>query len=66
MEHFVSCDLYENKLDIDWRNILCDNLEEQIIIGKFIEKRHKKRQNIINQQEAGLDSEPGSTAPGDL
>ena len=66
MEHFVSCDLYEDTLNIDWNFFLSDNLEEQVIIGKFIEKRHKRRQDKIDQQEAGQDSEPGSTAPGDL
>ena len=39
-------------------------MEEQIVIGKFVEKRHNRRQEIIDQQEAGQASEPGSTAPG--
>ena len=65
MEHFVSCDLFESTLDIDWKYILSDNLEEQVITGKIIKKRHKKRQDKIDQQEACLDSVPGSTAPGD-
>ena len=41
-------------------------MEEQIVSGQFVEKRHKRRQDIINQQEAGQASEPGSTAPGIL
>ena len=66
MDHFVSCEEYEETISIDWRNILSENLEEQITIGKYVEKRHKRRQQIIDQQEAGQASEPGSTAPGIL
>ena len=66
MDHFISCEKYEDKLNKNWKNILSDNFEDQLVIGNFIEKRHKRRQEIIDQQEAGRDSEPGSTAPGDL
>ena len=66
MDHFISCEKYEDRLNNNWKTILSDNYEEQLVIGSFIEKRHKRRQEIIDQQEAGRDSEPGSTAPGDL
>ena len=66
MDHFVSCEGYEDTTSIDWENMLSEHLEEQITIGKYVEKRYKRRQQIIDQQEAGQASEPGSTAPGIL
>ena len=66
MDHLISCEKYEDKLNKKWKNILSDNFEDQILIENFIEKRHKRRQEIIDQQEAGLDFEPGTTAPGNL
>ena len=62
MGHFVSCEGYEDTTSIDWENMLSEHLEEQITIGKYAERR----QQIIDQQEAGQSSEPGSTAPGIL
>ena len=62
----ISCEGYEDTISIDWENILSEHLDEQITIGKYVEKRHKRRQQIIDQQEAGQASEPGSTAPGIL
>ena len=66
MDHFISCERYDDRLNKNWTNILSENYEDHLVIGSFIEKGHKGGQEIINQQEAGLDSEPGSTAPGDL
>ena len=42
-EHFVSCDEYEDTLNGNWKNMVSKNIEEKLIIGKLIEKRHKRR-----------------------
>ena len=64
IEHFVKCVEYGDKLEIELKHIYGESMEEQIIIGKFIDKRQRKRGNIIKQQEDGQASNLGSTAPG--
>ena len=64
MKHIVSCEGYEDTLIINWENVFGENMEEQIVIGKLVEKRHNRRHEIIDQQEAGQAFDPGSTAPG--
>ena len=39
MDHFISCEEYEDKLNYNWKNILSDNYEDQLVIGNFIEKK---------------------------
>ena len=63
IDHFVSCEKYEETISIDWEKISNENMEEQIAIGRYIEKRHKRRQELIDPKKAGQASEPGSTAP---
>ena len=41
-------------------------MEEQVLIGTFVKERYKIRQDILQQQEDGLASVLGSTAPGTL
>ena len=41
-------------------------MEEQIIIGEFMKRKYKMRQEVLQQQEDGLASVLGSTAPGTL
>ena len=64
MDHFVNCEEYGDKIDINWRDIKQNKKEIQIKIGEFIEKRHRKRQEIIEKQEDGQASDSGSSTPG--
>ena len=66
MDHFVQCNSYGDKLKIDWKLIYGNNMEEQVFIGTFVKRRYKMRQDILQQQEDGLASVLGSTAPGTL
>ena len=66
MEHFVACKEYGETLNVDWTEIYGHNMETQIVIGEFIEKRYIKRKEIIKQQEDGQTLDLGSTAPGTL
>ena len=63
MSHFVSCKHYGETLELLWTDIDGENIEKQIEIGVFVQKRHKIRQDIISQQEDGQASTSGSTAP---
>ena len=63
MDHFVKCVEYGENLEIDWKDIYGENMEHQFKIGKFIEKRFRKRNFILKQQEGGQTSRHGSTAP---
>ena len=42
MENFVICLEYGYKLEIELKNMYGESMGEQIIIGKFIDKRHRK------------------------
>ena len=64
IEHFVKCVEYRDKLEIELKHIYGESMEEQIIIGMFIDKKHRKRESILKQQEDGQASNLGSTAPG--
>ena len=66
IDHFVHCEEYGGTLIIDWKNIYENNIKEQVLIAEFTERRQKKRQDIIKQQEDGQASDLGSTAPGNL
>ena len=46
MEHFVACKEYGETLNVDWFEIFGNNMETQIVIGEFIEKRYIKRKEI--------------------
>ena len=63
MDHFVKCVEYGESLEIDWKEIYEENIEHQFKIGKFIEKRFRKRDTILKQQEGGQTSKHGSMAP---
>ena len=64
MDHFVNYLEYGNQIDINWRDIKHNKKEIQIKIVEFIEKRHRKRQKIIEKQEDGQASDSGSSTPG--
>ena len=66
MEHFTQCKGYGETIDMDWKLIYGNNMEEQVVIGEFIKRRFKMRQEVLQQQEDGLASVLGSTAPGTL
>ena len=63
MDHFVKCVEYGENLETDWKDIYGEDMEHQFEIGKFIEKRCRKREIILKQQEGGQTSNHGSTAP---
>ena len=64
MDHFVNCLDYGDQIDLNWREINQNEIEIQIKIGQFIEKRHRIRQTIIEKQEDGQASDSGSSTPG--
>ena len=66
MDHFVICKSYGETLELLWTDIYSESIEKQIEIGRFVQKRHKIRQDFISQQEDGQASTSGSTAPGTL
>ena len=66
MEHFAHCKGYGETIDMDWKLIYGNNMEEQVTIGEFMKRRFKMRQEVLQQQEDGLASVLGSTAPGTL
>ena len=39
LDRFISCEKYEDKLNNNWKNILSENYEDQLVIGNFIEKK---------------------------
>ena len=62
IDHFVSCESYESEtLTINWREIMKNDNETQILIAEIIQNRIIERGN--RQEEVGLDSEPGPNAP---
>ena len=64
MDHFVNCLEYGDQIELNWRDIKQNRLDIQTEIGEFIEKRHRIRQEIIEKQEDGQASDPGSSTPG--
>ena len=64
MDHFINCDSYEDKLEVNWKDIYEENVDKQFRIGQFILHRYRKRETKIKQQEDGQASDVGSTAPG--
>ena len=66
MDHFVICKSYGETLELLWTDIDSECIEKQIEIGRFVQKTHKIRQDLISQQEDGQASTSGSTAPGTL
>ena len=62
IDNFVSCESYESEtLKTDWRNIMEDVTETQIMMAEIVQNRTNEKEN--RQEEAGLDSEPGPNAP---
>ena len=66
MSHFMECEVYNvnknSSESVNWKNIYKNNMEQQIIIAKEVERRFNMREEII--QEAGRDSQPQLPAPG--
>ena len=62
IDHFVSCASYESEpLKTDWKHIMENDTEKQIMIAEIVQKRITEREK--RQEEAGLDSIPGPNAP---
>ena len=61
MDHFVTCESYEENTEKNWREIFQDNVERQKEIGRFIEKRFNRRKVILEKQEAGQTLDPAPT-----
>ena len=64
MDHFINCDSYGDKLEVNWKDIYEENIKNQFIIGEFILNRYRKRETKIKQQGDNQASDVGSTAPG--
>ena len=52
-----------DKLEIEWEHIYGESMEKRKNIENFIDKRQRKRESILQQQEDGQASNLGSTAP---
>ena len=54
MEHFMSCNTYENITPIhSWKTIFENNPDEQFEIAENIKKRQRQRNRKIEMHEAG-------------
>ena len=58
MDHFVVCKAYGIETEKSWKDIFENNVERQKEIGRFIKQRHKRRQESIDEKEAGQTSVP--------
>ena len=47
MDHFINCDSYEAKLEVNWKDIYEENVDKQFRIGQFILHRYRKRETKI-------------------
>ena len=50
MDHFIYWDSYEDKLEVNWKDIYEENVDKQFMIGQFILHRYRKRETKIKQQ----------------
>ena len=66
MDHFMTCQEYENMTqENNWKIICGDNVEYQYEIAKIIKQRQSYRSHVIEKYEAGQADYSGSGAPGD-
>ena len=64
MHHFMTCIAYGKDTEYThWKDIYKCDLELQSDIGRRVRRRLEMRSNILEADDSGLDSTPGSHAP---